>query len=1029
MTTQTPQLSLKADFEGNLNVRCSPGTDPEHTIIGAIVEGSDDLFDILGKNAAAATWYQIRYPDTTSGWVSQEFVQTSDDLSDLPVTWPAPKLNRGPTVKGLNVYAGPGTSHDRLAFIKDPKGATSPTQYIILGIDAAAAWYRICVRNLVTGWVRAAYVQTHGDLHHLPIDRTLPQLSLAANAPPEVNVHATPDASQALGIFIRDSDEDDTPERYLILGKDADTAAWYQIRVNNTVTGWVRAAYVQTHGELDNLPVAWQPPLPADSLELPVRDQHGNPIPISSLFNDPRRWWRPQVGVPLRHEGIDWACPTGRPVRAMAGGTVLVAEEDANHLLGKHVTVQSELADGRTFRLTYVHLSDVTVKVTDKNGKPVRVDQGAQLGASGNTGRYTTGAHLHVHYDPEGDVNWLDFFESGNYQDFHAALPQGIYHWPDITDLQADIDAAPEAARNRVIYMIDQWMNSALEGTFNPRLWVKRGGAVYMTPRVDKRFKYPCRPFPVSTVVGKGQAVWNLPHSPLLEDASPTLDWWKIQTNDSFPDCWVHRDDAVVIGNLRDVPLAPSTLPGDLPLYLQSNRVINVRSTPNTKSFNDKGKPVDVNNVDYTSRIADWVPIVELACDATTGDYFWYQIPYDTEDASKRGWVRGDVVTVKGILSEEEKETIPAAFAGIKPKLPSSAPIPRLETKKEVVALVHEYPDYMATEVATFKGHTDAVGFSSLSSTWYQVQFNDESRGWLPASQAALDHASILKAIKPRLRRWSGGKNAVPVRFGPASNDRVVATIAADSTDWHSLLARDLAYPGWWQIRFSNTVSGWVRADDAVETEGNLDFAPPPQVGLANPAQACVVRSQPTATATVAGTIEAGSTGLHPVLERDANPASWYRIQYSNTVTGWVSAACVRLHGDGRNLPVAAQRPRVSLKATVTDGLKVRSGPGMEHAWIGSIPGGSTVRYELLGKDADFPTWYWIRFSDTGTGWVHKDHLLTHGSLEDLEVTWIPQLRPKAATDTIETGGLNVHAGPGAHHRVLVTLPVDATRY
>ncbi len=107
----------------------------------------------------------------------------------------------------------------------------------------------------------------------------------------------------------------------------------------------------------------------------------------------------------------------------------------------------------------------------------------------------------------------------------------------------------------------------------------------------------------------------------------------------------------------------------------------------------------------------------------------------------------------------------------------------------------------------------------------------------------------------------------------------------------------------------------------------------------------------------------------------------------------------------------------------------MRFGPGQAHAWIASIPGGSTVRYELLGKDADFPTWYQIRFSDTVTGWVHKNHLLTHGSLEGLEVTWIPQLRPRTATDTTETGGLNVHAGPGARHRVLVTLPADDTQH
>ena len=1027
MTTQTPQLSLKADFEGNLNVRCSPGTDPAHTIIGGIAEGSKDLFDILGKNAAAATWYQIRYPGTTSGWVSQEFVQSSDDLSGLPVTWPAPKLNRGPTVKGLNVYAGPGTSHDRLAFIKDPEGAISPTQYIILGIDAAAAWYRICVRNLVTGWVRAAYVQTHGDLRHLPIDRTLPQLSLAANAPPEVNVHATPDASQALGIFIRDSDEDDTPERYLILGKDADTAAWYRIRVNNTVTGWVRAAYVQTHGDLDNLPVAWQPPLPADSLELPVRDQHGNPIPISSLFNDPRRWWRPQVGVPLRHEGIDWACPIGRPVRAMIGGTVKRVRNKKTGVdpfgYGYLVTVESEL-EGRTFQLTYAHLSDVTVEMNEqvvlsdpKTGKPT------QLGLSGSTGQ-STGPHLHVHYDPQGDVNWLDFFESGNYQDFHAALPQGIYHWPDITDLQADIDAASETTRDGLVRATIQWMDNALRyGTDpdKPRLRVKRGGAVYMLPQADKRFKYPCRPFPGSTVTERIHTVRDLSRSDTGTALPP--DWWRIKINESFQACWVRHEDAVVIGNRQEVPRFSPYLSEDPPRYLQKDNGTNVRRHPRIKMINEEGELVAEDAISPKPVIDGWVPITDLACDEITGDYLWYEIPYDTDDSSARGWVRGDVAEkIKGILSEEEKETIPEAFSDIEPVVPESPTIAGVETKKEVVAFVHDQPRDRALKVATLQGFAEATAQISLSPTWYQVRFGGVRRGWVQVGQVQTYHTDGLNTAQPRLRRWPGHTAAVPVRRGPADGETVLATIAADSTAWHDLLGRDAAYPGWYRIRFSNTVTGWVRADETVEIQGNLNSAPPPQVGLANPAQACVVRSQPTATATELVRIAAGSTGLHPVLERDAVPAAWYRIRFSDTVTGWVSAACVQLHGDGRNLPV---RPQASLKPTVTDGVRVRRGPGTEHAWIGSIPGGSTVRYDILGQDADPPLWWQIQFSDTVVGWVHKDYMLTHGSLEHLAETWIPQLSPRADA----TAGLNVHAGPGAHHRLLVTLPAGATRY
>ena len=493
----------------------------------------------------------------------------------------------------------------------------------------------------------------------------------------------------------------------------------------------------------------------------------------------------------------------------------------------------------------------------------------------------------------------------------------------------------------------------------------------------------------------------------------------------------------------RKTRLASPSLSADLPRYLTKADGTNVRYYPRTQKF-ENGQLVAENAIDPRPTIDGWVPITDLACDAITGDYLWYKIPYRAPSGSTpagqsnaTGWVRGDVVDeLRGPDPDENTLAFPDDDKDvIKPKVPWPAnTTPQASTGSDQKVEAHIFPSTQSPAPRGFAGTTRIrgiyKGISPLNRyTWYQLQLANARRGWVRSDQVQTYHTDGLNTAPPRLRRWSGHTAAVPVRRGPADGETVRATIAADSTAWYDLLDRDAAYPGWWQIRFSNTVSGWVRADEAVETEGNLNLAPPPQVGLANPAQACVVRSQPTATATQVAMIAAGSTDRHPVLERDAVPAAWYRIRYSDTVTGWVSAACVRLHGDGRNLPVAAQRPRVSLKATVTDGLKVRFGPGTEHAWIGSIPGGSTVRYELLGKDADFPTWYQIQFSDTGTGWVHKDHLLTHGSLEDLEVTWIPQLRPKAPADTIETGGLNVHAGPGAHHRVLVTLPGDGTRH
>ena len=81
------------------------------------------------------------------------------------------------------------------------------------------------------------------------------------------------------------------------------------------------------------------------------------------------------------------------------------------------------------------------------------------------------------------------------------------------------------------------------------------------------------------------------------------------------------------------------------------------------------------------------------------------------------------------------------------------------------------------------------------------------------------------------------------------------------------------------------------------------------------------------------------------MLEKDAATAVWYRIRFSDSITGWVQATCVRLHGDGRNLPVAGTRPvpvgpQLNLKSSVTSGLDLRTGPGTTHRILLTLPPG-----------------------------------------------------------------------------------------
>lgn len=100
---------------------------------------------------------------------------------------------------------------------------------------------------------------------------------------------------------------------------------------------------------------------------------------LSSRFG---RRSAPTKGASTYHKGVDWAVPTGTPVYASCGGTVVKAGWGGGY--GYVVYIKHE--DGRQTR--YAHLSKVLVSVGSK------VNQGTRIGLSGNTG-ISSGPHLH----------------------------------------------------------------------------------------------------------------------------------------------------------------------------------------------------------------------------------------------------------------------------------------------------------------------------------------------------------------------------------------------------------------------------------------------------------------------------------------------------------------------------------------------------------------------------------------------------------------------------------------------------------
>lgn len=110
---------------------------------------------------------------------------------------------------------------------------------------------------------------------------------------------------------------------------------------------------------------------------------------ISSNFN--RRRVHPLWKSTMPHLGIDYAAPTGTPVRASGAGKVVTKSRTAAN--GNYIVLQH----GQRYQTKYLHLSRFARGL--RVGQTVR--QGQTIGYVGATG-WATGAHLHYEFLVDG---------------------------------------------------------------------------------------------------------------------------------------------------------------------------------------------------------------------------------------------------------------------------------------------------------------------------------------------------------------------------------------------------------------------------------------------------------------------------------------------------------------------------------------------------------------------------------------------------------------------------------------------------
>lgn len=110
---------------------------------------------------------------------------------------------------------------------------------------------------------------------------------------------------------------------------------------------------------------------------------------VSSRFN-PRRW-HPVLKKWRSHKGVDYAAPTGTPVKATGDGRIVFRGTKGGY--GKAVIIEH----GNKYTTLYGHLSGFSSRATSGN----RVKQGQVIGYVGQTG-LASGPHLHYEFRVNG---------------------------------------------------------------------------------------------------------------------------------------------------------------------------------------------------------------------------------------------------------------------------------------------------------------------------------------------------------------------------------------------------------------------------------------------------------------------------------------------------------------------------------------------------------------------------------------------------------------------------------------------------
>ncbi len=978
----TVSLRLATGVTLGLNLRSGPST--SYTVLRTLPYNRNLWYAITGKDGNPTTWWQIRTDDGTQGWVHGNYVETSGDVATVPevvatpAPAPTPMSNPDPdpsAVSSEGVYLNLAVNHDGAWKVKKSgtkvtatcSSSRSPVQYFARqrpeDLWTVPAGFR--PTQIVTATVTGArHVNSNGSDHAstathsfdlqvakdgavryvdngkvdhvgflrynatfswetaaaavapapvvMPTSR--PTLSLPTGTTSGLNVRTGPGTSHDRLATISGG----STTAYPIVGRHG-TPTWWQIEYSSSITGWVHGNYVKTKGSVDNVPATW-----VENTYLNQTLHQGSHFELERIGDTVTGHFitsRSPVQYSARQNPEDlFTVPDG--FRPSSAYTVTVTG-------ARHVN-----SDGSDHTNTATHSFDLTVST---NG----------------TVRYVNNSKVnHVGYlRYQVDVSWTAAARStvpGAPTDFEVDDR-------DHESLNLDWQAPDEDGGSPITgYRIERWQNgswqSLVADTGSSRTSHDLTGLTAAT-------SYTLRVRALNKV-GAGIPSSSLQvqtHAALPAKPGAPRNVGGRATHDTVTLTWDAPNRDTVTGYRIRRQLHPSR-----------TWTLLVEDTGET--------------------LTRWVDTNQVAMSST----------YRYEVRARNGSTVGDAGI--GSLTTRAQPTTAGAPTALRvapgdrsqvtltwtaPRSDGGADLTgyRIERAEDATSLVWQTVEADTADTATTWSET---GLTASTTYHYRVAARN-------AAGVGAVSASARAITRPQLALKSDGTYPLSAYSEPDSAATVTATFPRYES-WRrlDLLAQVPDPNGWWRgLVYGPNVNGpfWLRRDQ-VTTHGatrNVPAVPAAPANLGTKASRRSGTGSWRITLTWDNPRDASITGYQLWRRAGTAAAILHEADMGNVLT-WTDTTdlspgttytyqvrALNAHGGGPRsrasaaaLPAAT--PQLSLKATTTANLNVRSGPGTGHGKVGFITGGSTARYDILGKDAATPTWYQIRFSST----VHR---------------------------------------------------------